>query len=505
MFLFLISQIWTPYQTSLFQKNIENKAYEILKNDSSSKFIQAGPLTFYEDSICINSIYSYMTKLVAPTNSLIKDFDNNGYNDIAGVYQYDVSGFGMVAICFQNSALNFSLKQINTLYGSNPYGITSYDFNNDGKIDIAYVVSGGGELREIINNGNQNFSEQMLYNSTISDTFYYINHIAVLSSNEIVFTDEGKSDGSNQGVHFYNGVSSSKINNYCAEGLAIGDLNNDGKLDIVCSKGYFRGPGNVVFQLRQGSNWSGLYNITTTPGYYHSVAVADMDNDGKLDVVITDDQNDAILVYKNNGGNPPTFSLLASISVGSNLQASEVKVYDLDCDGDNDIVWIRGMGKKEGYTNAGPSAGWINNPTIGGGGWTNYIIDSKNYSNYGLNVGLLNNDNRPDIVLSASNVGLMELAFFRVFYNISGGNCGVTPVSNFENKNLKIILDIKGNLIVSNSLLNSKFDIYNLQGVKILDGTIKSLKTQFNLPSGAYLLKVYNNTAVFEKAFVIRR
>ena len=60
--MFLVSQIWTTSQTSVFQKKIESKAYEILVADSSSKFIQAGPLTFYEDSAV-----SY-THLTLPTN-----------------------------------------------------------------------------------------------------------------------------------------------------------------------------------------------------------------------------------------------------------------------------------------------------------------------------------------------------------------------------------------------------------------------------------------------------
>ncbi|MEO0202827.1 MAG: VCBS repeat-containing protein, partial [candidate division WOR-3 bacterium] len=211
------------------------------------------------------------------------------------------------------------------------------------------------------------------------------------SPNEILFTDEGRSNGQNQGLHRWNGVSSSKINNYCTEGLAIGDLNNDGQIDLACTRGYYRGPGNVVFQLKIGNNWSSLYNVTNNPGYYHGIAIGDMNNDGRKDIVFTDDSFDVVRVFANNGGNPPTFTQIAIISVNSNLRGSEVTLYDLDCDGDYDIVWAKGS------VPYGATIGWLEN-MYPNNAWTNHIIENGTYSNYGVAVGCVNQDKRPDII-----------------------------------------------------------------------------------------------------------
>jgi len=502
------AQVRSLDENSPFFKNIEQKSYEIMKNNNFP-IIQAGPLTFYEDSICISEVFTYMSRLATPDNGLIGDFDNNGYNDIISIYIYDALCFSTVVGCFQNGPGNFIFKRLETQYLACGYGIAAYDLNNDGRMDFVYIDVGGGELMRLINNGNQNFTDQVIIQSSISDTFWYINHVAVISPNEILFTDEGQSNGQKQGVHRWNGVSSSKINTYCSEGLAVADLNNDGQKDLVCSGGYFRGPKNVVFQLKNGSTWSPIYNITSTPGLYHGVAVGDINNDGRIDVVFGDDQNDVILVYRNNGGNPPTFSQIASIPVGSDLRGSEVKLFDLDCDGDLDILWARGMGKKDGYTNPGPAAGWINNPTIGGGGWTNYIIDNSNNSNYGIIAGFLNKDTRPDVIVSAHNKGLLELAYLRVFYNIGGGNCGPTPVSNNESDDKFSSFIIKNNKIIFEVQKTSQisFSIYSIDG-KIIKSfqdkvyTPGKYEIPINLKPGLYLINAKINNNLKSKTFV---
>ncbi|MEM2174542.1 MAG: VCBS repeat-containing protein [candidate division WOR-3 bacterium] len=487
------AQVRSLDEKSPFFKSIENNAYELLRNDKNNYLIQAGPITFIEDTICSSYTFTQLVEFVTPNNKLIGDFDNNGYNDIVASYVYDAMCFGTIVGCFQNSLGNFAFKRINTEYLACPYGLTAYDLNSDNKMDFVYIDAGAGEVMRLLNLGSQNFSDQYVVVSSVNDTFYYINHIAVITPNEILFTDEGQSNGQNQGVHRWNGSSSSKINTYCAEGLAIGDLNNDGQIDLVCTKGYFRGPGNVVFQLKSGNNWSGLYNVNNTPGLYHGVTVGDIDKDGRIDVVFTDDSFDVVRVYRNNGGNPPTFTQIASIAVSSNLRGSEVTLYDLDCDGDLDIIWSRGMGRKEGYMNPGPALGWINNPTIGGGGWTNYIVDNSINGNYGAVVGLLNNDSRPDIVVGGTNIPPdLETAFLRVFYNISGGNCGATPVRNDEviNNDIKILISQNKVVIYSNKYANSKFQIYNSSGIKVFEGYLKSTGNNISISKGTYILLV---------------
>ncbi len=503
----LYAQVRSLDEKSMFLKDIQDNAYKLLKSASHDYLIQAGPITFIQDTVCSSNTFTQLVEFVTPNNGLIGDFDNNGYNDIVAAYVYDALCFGTIVGCFQESLGNFIFKRINTEYLACPYGLVAYDLNNDNRMDFVYLDAGAGEVMKLINLGSKNFSDQYVVVSSLSDTFYYINHVAVISPNEILFTDEGRSNGQNQGLHRWNGVSSSKINNYCTEGLAIGDLNNDGQIDLACTRGYYRGPGNVVFQLKIGNNWSSLYNVTNNPGYYHGIAIGDMNNDGRKDIVFTDDSFDVVRVFANNGGNPPTFTQIAVISVNSNLRGSEVTLYDLDCDGDLDIIWSRGMGRKEGYFTPGPALGWINNPTIGGGGWTNYIIDTSINGNYGAVVGLINNDSRPDIVVGGTNIPPdLETAFLKVFYNVSGGSCGPTPVKNIESENydLRILVKSKGIIIYSTErYTNSKFEIYNSSGIKHYQGYLSPNGTNVNLKEGAYILSIPNHKII--KTFIVGR
>src|SRR5690606_20341835 len=87
--------------------------------------------------------------------------------------------------------------------------------------------------------------------------------------------------------------------------VSVGDLNGDGKLDLVVHHSYYAG----VF-LNPGNGTLGSvtrYNA----GYYTNIgALGDLDGDGHLDIVATRDTRDNIAVFFNNGDGTfagPTF------------------------------------------------------------------------------------------------------------------------------------------------------------------------------------------------------
>jgi enediyne biosynthesis protein E4 len=141
-------------------------------------------------------------------------------------------------------------------------------------------------------------------------------------------------------------------------GMAIGDYDGDGDLDIYIStcndelndnvvnalyKNNLKGPGGT-FTFSDAANATGTQNIKNTYG----TQFVDMDNDGKLDLVVIGAQNDTTLVgnltkiYHNNGNGTFTdvdtitgHPLLANVGVDPN----GLKMVDYDNDGDLDLYY----------------------------------------------------------------------------------------------------------------------------------------------------------------------
>jgi hypothetical protein len=83
-------------------------------------------------------------------------------------------------------------------------------------------------------------------------------------------------------------------------GVSIGDLNGDGRPDLVLAKGR-HWPLHDRVLLNDGKGGYTASNLGSAPDRTYSAALADVDRDGDLDVVVSNDAPDRKLVYKNDG------------------------------------------------------------------------------------------------------------------------------------------------------------------------------------------------------------
>lgn len=254
--------------------------------------------------------------------------------------------------------------------------IIPIDYNADGKIDLLAAASWGSRL--LTNKGDGTFEqvsndifslpgEIELENNT---ELWYTGIVQIADFNndgyQDILTTKGKpnEDQGQPVIYLNNGGSGSfsevvecGIQAHRAGTMAIGDINNDGIIDIVvsgwndtygntCTRAYL-GNGNGNFSLAKNDNLD-IVNRGTQKGH---IILADFNNDSKLDLFITGESCPASWakisdLYYGNGDGSFTDK---PIALGCGVKCSGIDWADLNGDGNNDIVFA-GESDNNNYT-----------------------------------------------------------------------------------------------------------------------------------------------------------
>jgi len=125
--------------------------------------------------------------------------------------------------------------------------------------------------------------------------------------------------------------------------LALGDLNNDGWLDAVnCN----RGPPSSALGILLGNGDGTLRPITIFPIAVDcdSLALSDLNGDGRIDLVIANPMASALSAMLGQGdgtfGTETSLSEALNVNSGSGFATNSVAVADLNHDGVPDIVFV---------------------------------------------------------------------------------------------------------------------------------------------------------------------
>jgi elongation factor P hydroxylase len=183
--------------------------------------------------------------------------------------------------------------------------------------------------------------------------------------------------------------------------VAVGDLNGDGKPDIVVSN-ISRGTGGNTISVLLNTTMPGAATPSFTPHVDFaggdeplSVAIADLNGDGRPDIAVVDYQTQSVGVLINQtapGASTPSFAPLVNFAVGPGPDG--LAIGDLNGDGKPDLV----------VTNQGSdSVSVLLNTTTPGAATPSF--DSKvdfavgGGSPGAVAVGDFNGDGRPDLVV----------------------------------------------------------------------------------------------------------
>jgi hypothetical protein len=306
----------------------------------------------------------------SPQDATFGDFNGDGNLDVATINTSQLSilyGNGAGAL---GAAQNITLSAYQT-------SVAAGHFNGDGRLDVAVSSTRWngsaweGLVHILLNNGNDAGGNATFQAARTFNTGTNIRPGALAVGD---LNGDGKMDvaaanitGSNVTVLLGNGSGDLQTAQQFAVGtspgsIAVGDFNNDTKLDLVTAN---RGSGNLSVLLNNGTGtnlgFEAARNSAIT-GNVQSVAVGDLDANGKLDLIAT--SNIAVAhpytywgyygyyygyyyTYEGHvnvlmGDGTGTFASPMATFVGTN-ELGDLTVGDLNCDGHLDVVTADGV------------------------------------------------------------------------------------------------------------------------------------------------------------------
>ncbi|MHB1795681.1 MAG: FG-GAP-like repeat-containing protein [Acidobacteriaceae bacterium] len=292
---------------------------------------------------------------IAPTFA-VGDFNGDGKPDILTEAMSNNNIQGMVLLAGDGQG-NFA--QGPTIKGDYPLALTSADMNGDGKLDALYIgyLSGTYSIDVALGNGDGTFQTATSaplpsgkFNAFVVGDFNGDGKPDVMMTETSFSTNAGVVDlflGNGDGTL----QSPIQVDTPPqAYGIAAGDFNGDGKLDFAVtntSNGSANTTGAVLVYLNKGSGAFAKpvsYAASMFPG---PIVAADMNKDGKLDLIVASSDNAAptstdpfapngtLNVLLGNGDG--TFQTALSSPL-NDPSYSNIAVADMNQDGIPDVV-----------------------------------------------------------------------------------------------------------------------------------------------------------------------
>jgi hypothetical protein len=391
-----------------------------------------------------------------PVSLAVGDFNKDGKLDLV-----TANSGGDVTVLFGNGDGTFGAAASFTLPTEFPPGYTGSDplpqtplsvavgdFNHDGKLDL--VVTGQTSFTWVYYGYSGNYN--------ITSTNGYAN----------VLLGDGSGGFSAGDAH--------ALGSSAPASVQVGDFNGDGKLDIVTAN---RDRNDVSVLLGNGDGSLGIeanyYPDRASGSPTASVALGDVNGDGKLDLVTANPDGSVGVLLGNGDG---TFQAGKTSPVGAS--AWSLALADLNNDGHLDVVTANyGSGNVSALLGKGDGA------------FSLPISTTADTEPFAVTAGDFNGDGRPDVAVA--NAGSANVSVLL--------NDGAWPAPNAPSLSINNVSVTEGNTGTTNAVFTVSLSAASAQTITVhydtADGTATVADNDYVAKSGTLTFAPGQTSAIF--------